>query len=107
MSSDTKPDKSLIITASTCAIAFGMLAGITSMRAVDAFQLGTGWALGVTILIFALGVAGASALILGRRVLGAAIVIIALGVPAVAALTPVKPPATPEYVPAPLEYKGR
>lgn len=40
MNSDTKTDKLFLITASACAIAFGMVAGITSMSAIDAFDLG-------------------------------------------------------------------
>ncbi len=108
MNSDTKTDKLFMITTSACAIAFGMVAGITSMSAIDAFKLGTAWAFVVAIFIFALGVAGASALIFGKRALGVAIVMLALGIPAaVAALTPAESPAKAEYVPAPLEYKGR
>lgn len=100
-------DRILIAVKLSTAVVLGMGAGIVGLKVIDGFNLGSIATFGVVTALLSTSIAAVIALSFGKRVLGIAVMIVTLAVPVVA-LQLKQPPQNPqEYVPAPLEYKGR
>lgn len=89
------------------AVVLGMAAGVVSMNVTDGLNLGSLATFGVITALLSMSIAAVIALSFGKRMIGVAVMIMTLAVPVLALQLKQPPPNPQEYIPAPLEYKGR